>query len=389
MKSKMSSIVQAGLGKRLAALVMDGVVFAFLWGCLVAWAAIPIANKAFGYQNNLAKGSHYEGFSKLYLIKETTVSGDVRIIEPSEFSKMEPDSKTTLVPLYDSTEQDPEFYRARIKYYYLNFKTNQNIEYDPNVTDPAILETYYSPDYNKEITLQDGRKVLPKDYYTEDWFNANFGPEKFTDLKTVKNIAYDTVAEFYNSAFFTEINNQIKGAQCFIIFPAWGISFLIFYLLFPLIFKNGETLGKKVVHIGFVNKEGYDIKKRQIIFRQLLLFLYISLCTFVVGIGLTSLATLGVGVFIYLIATIIPKSHKSPIDFAAMTYLIDTSKSVWFHDAEEENEKEEDFETKMAKYRSKKVENKNLIQVGTEIVDEKVKKEFEEENSKKKISKNL
>lgn len=383
MKSSIRKIEQGGIGRRLLALIMDGVVFAFLWGCLVSWCTTPIANKALGYNDNMAKASHYEVFSKLYVLEEFTIKEERRTIEIKDFSKIEPDSDVNVYPLYNSKEENVEFYRARLKYYYCNYKTNKNIEYDTALTDESIKARYYSPIYNEPIDDGKGGKVLPADLYTDSWFNEHYGPEKINTVKDIKNAIYDAIDEFYNSSYFSSINNKIKGAQAFIVFPPYILSFGIFFVLVPCLYKNGETLGKKVMGIGFVTKDGYDIKKRQIVFRQLLLFLWVSLSAFVIGIGLTSLATLGVGVVIYLIATMISKQKRSPVDYAAYTYLIDTAHSVWFHDPQEEAEKEEQFEAKMNKYKSVKIENKNLIQVGDQIVDEKVKAELEQEKLKK------
>lgn len=377
MKNNMRKIVGGGIGKRLLALIMDGVVFAFVCGCLATWAMVPIADKAMGYSENMAKASHYEVFSKLYVLREFTIKEEERFIEPSEFTHIEPDSDIDIVPLYDVKEEDVEKLRAKLKYYYCNFKTNKDIEYDPALTDESIKACYYSPVYNVEIDDGNGNKVLPANLYTESWFNEHYGPEKINNVKDMRNAIYDAVADFYYSPYISELNSKIKGAQAVIIFPPFVFSFMVFYLLIPCLFRNGETLGKKVVGLGFVTKDGYDIKKRQIVFRQLLLFLWVSLSAFVIGIGTTSIATLGIGVVIYLVATMISKTRRSPVDYAAYLYLIDTKGSVWFHDPQEEQEKEEKFDEKMAKYKSVKVENKNLIQVGDQIVDEEIKKEFE------------
>jgi hypothetical protein len=68
--------------------------------------------------------------------------------------------------------------------------------------------------------------------------------------------------------------------------------------MIPLIFKNGETLGKKVLHLAFINTEGYAVQKKQIVLRQLFLFIMTGMCCFMIGrIGVGSLAILGLGMF--------------------------------------------------------------------------------------------
>ena len=95
------------------------------------------------------------------------------------------------------------------------------------------------------------------------------------------------------------------------------------------------------------------------------------------------MATLGIGVFIYFVATFISKTKRSFLDYLCYTYLIDTKTSVWFDSPEAEEKAEQELDAKMEKYQSKVEPDKNLIQVGTTIVNEQVKKELEEEKSKK------
>ena len=104
----------------------------------------------------------------------------------------------------------------------------------------------------------------------------------------------------------------------------------------------------------------------------------LAFTAFIVGIGLTSLATLGIGILILLIATLISKDKRAPHDYAAMTIVIDEQKSVWFDSAEEEIKYADELEAKMAKYKNTKIIDKKVIQVGSTIIDEDVKKEFEE-----------
>lgn len=377
MKNNIRSIKEGHIVKRLLALIMDAVIFAFIWGGLASWVMTPIAESAFKYSEVGNQAVKYEAYSKLYVVEEEDKNtGEKKVIDVNVLQEIG-DGNLTFTPLYNFDSSDVNFFKDRIKYYYTCYKTGNNVIY-PEGRNP---EDYKAPNYKDLIKDDNGNMVKPADYYTDDWFNNKFG--SITELKDLKNEAYEAVKDFYNQPYFTAINNKIKGIQLFIILPPYFLSFGIFFIMFPLIFKNGETLGKKVVHVGFVSKDGFDVKKRQIIFRQLLLLLYVSFFTFILGIGVTSLAMIGLAGLIYLVATLISKTHRSPMDYAAYTLLIDTVKSVWFHDEVEEQNKEVELEDKMAKYRTEKPQDKHLIQIGTEIVDEQVKKEFEEEKLKK------
>lgn len=375
MKNSIRSIHEAGFGRRMVAMVMDAAVFVFTLIALALWVFTPIANSAMHYQDLNVQGLKWEVFSKLYVAEEVNIDDNSRrIVEITKFEETTGNLEYT--PLYNYVSDDVNFYKERLHYYYCCYKTGENVDIIPG----KDSEEFKCPDYNILIKDNSGNEVLPKDVFTDEWFNTLV--EGKTTVDEYRNLSYTAVKDLREKEFFTKLNSQIGNCQLVIILPPFFISYLGFYLLVPLLFKNGETFGKKVMHIGFATKEGFEVKKRQIVFRQILILGWISFCSFIVGIGFTSLAILGVGMMIYLIATFISRTKRSPMDYAAYTYLIDTSKSVWFKDKKEEEEKEKELEEKMSKYRHYEPDQSHVIQVGTEIVNEDVKRELEEEKLK-------
>ena len=150
-----------------------------------------------------------------------------------------------------------------------------------------------------------------------------------------------------------------------------------------MLFKDGETLGKKTMQIAVISYDGYSAKKRQILFREILLFIVIFILGIVVGIGLTSFAIMALGILVLFILTLIPKNKRSIFDYAAYTIVVDSIHSTWFKSVEDEKRHEQELEANMSKYKKYIPENPNLIQVGSTIVDEKLKREIEQEKSKK------
>lgn len=375
MRSSIRSIFEAGLGRRLLAMIMDGALFAFVSIALALWVFNPIVQNTMHYSDLGVQGLKYEVFSKLYVVEETLEDNSKRVVPPTELNSAGNNLTYTLLYYYNSNDVD--FYKERIKYYYCSYKTGENLE----VIEGQDINDFRSPEYNNYIKDNSGNDVLPKDYYTEEWFNKLI--EGKSTIDDFKNLSYEAVKDLRESKFFMDLNTKIGNCQLVMVLPAVGISFLSFYVLVPLLYRNGETFGKKVMKIGFVTKDGFDVKKRQIVFRQLLLLVWAGLSSFIVGIGLTSLATLGLGMFIYLVIILISKTKRSAVDYAAYTYLICTDKSVWFKDKEEEEKKEIEVEEKMSKYQRYEPDKSHIIQVGSEIVNEDVKKEIEEEKLKK------
>ena len=346
---------------------MDGALFVFIMFGFIAACFYPIANKAFKYTENRANLMLYQVASKLVVTQGKDENGNDKLYEISELDQAPSDA---IYPsLGEIQGQEDEFYINHVKYYYLNYKTGVNVEYPAN----ANPEDYKAPNYQELI---DGKPR--SEYYTEEWFN-----EQVASSESIATLISSAIMDLCNEEFYAKKETSVRLTGYFLVLPSFFLSFSIFFIVIPLIFKNGETLGKKTLHLAFVSNDEYQVKKRQIVSRQLLLFFLVAFVCFIIArIGLGSIALLGLGILLYYAVTLISKQKRSPADFFAYTLLVDANKSVWFNDPHQEEKKNEELEEKMEEYKKHKVENKNLLQVGSEIVNEDVKKELEE--SKKK-----
>ena len=364
MEKELTEIKKGHIVKRSLAIIMDGCVSLFAFFSLAFFVFSPIANKAMHYNELTDKARKFQTDSHLFIKLNEEDKNNYALFDINEkqFENVQKELEIS---------DGVSFLKDKLHYYYLNFKTG-NVE--------EGLE--FANDYNVEITLEDGTKKLPIDYYTEDWFSTKF--DEKTTIKDCLISINEAAMDFGN--YYSPLQKEIMKREIFIIAPSYLISFGCFLILVPLLYKNGETFGKKTLHLGFVTKDGYSVQKRQIVTRQLFIFVLITIAGFGIGVGYTSLATLMFGVAIYIIATALSKSWRSVADYLAYTQLIDTRDSVWFDNPKAEQEKEQEVKEQMEKYNKYEPENKNLIQVGTTIVDEDVKKEFLE--SKKKQQKN-
>lgn len=404
------SIVEAGIGKRLGAAILDGLVAIFLWLFLAMIVMTPIANAGLGYSANMNLGYQYQIASHLYVYQQQDDNGDISIVEVKDMTeKVDANKESQISSLTKQTNLEPAYLLSHLYYYYSSFLTGENVEL-PNPTSSKtydmVEDHFVSPDYLDNVV---DTQLKPAEYYTVKWFNneilsvSDKGADYFdnTDenvLATIKEgVDADKAVTFLNSLisnaqgdlyyrdYYVKINNTIKWNQAFIIIPPYISVMGILYLLIPMLSKNGETIGKKFCHLAVISKDGYSAKKRQILFRFFVFFVEISLSLFAIGVNFTSIATLGVGVFILLMATLISKSHRAPHDYAALTLEIDAQKSVWFDSPEIEQRHIDELEAKMERYKSSKVENKNIIQIGGKIIDEDLKKQVEEAQAKEKV----
>lgn len=366
MKNNIRSIKEGNLAKRILAVIIDGAFFAFLFFFFITMVFSKIADKSFNYSEKGAEGLLHQVNSHLYVVTEKDDNGNYKIIDTSEIT----DKDYKIISICDTGNEDPLYYKESIKYYYLNYKTGKDVI----VPEGKDIDDYRSPDY---ATFS----------YDEAWFNnkiASFPSDK-TELENYKNFASEAIDDLENSAHFKSLKKDLNLIQIFIMVPSFVISYLLIFFLPTMIFKNGETFAKKMLYLGFLTKDGYDIKKSQIVLRQLFLLLYTGIFAFVVGVELlTSTATLCFGVAIYFIATAISKTKRSFADYLAYTYLVDIRNSVWFHDPSEEEKNEKEFEEKLQQIeeRKSKVEDKHVIQIGDKIVDEELAKEIENKRKK-------
>ena len=403
----MKKIEIAGFGKRLLAGIFDGAFFVLIWLLLSMLVMTPIINSTMHYDTNMVRGFQFQAASHLYVIRQSINqdTGEQQIIEVKDYTEKLDSNKTSeLMPINEYAYFDSNYLLEHLQYFYCNYLTGKNIEL-PNSTsektyDP-IADDFVAPNYNSSITLLDDTVGVPSEHYTPEWFYVNrlesnemytFNLEKGVyvikdgvdaeaSMKYLRNRVMLAQKDLYYQDFYVELNNSLKWSQALIAVIPFIIDLGIVYFLFPLIFKNGETLGKLTTQLAIVNKNGYAVTKPQILLRSLFFAVEISLFTFVVGIGFTSIATLGVGVLILTIIALVNKDHRTLHDFVAGTMVVDAKRSVWFKNIDEENRYQEHLDNQMEKYRSRKLEDKSIIQVGSTIVDEDVKSEFERENT--------
>ena len=403
-KNNISKYEPAPIAKRLLAGIMDGVVFIFTFLALALWVFTPIADAALHYNDTADVGKRYQLATHLYLPLKTNDDGNIVVVDIKDSTGNYNDYYKVEM-LYNYNSDDPSFYLKRIYYYYHNFKCNVDIELPTSGTFDPIEDHFASPEYNKEIN-----GLLPVNYYVDAWFSENIlrlnnenslfkidetkdnylesitvkeGVDNAELFRYLKNEAYEAVKDFYYSDYLQAIEKYMENVQYFIFLTPFALSYGIFFILIPLLMKDGQTLGKKSMNIAVISIDGYKAKKRQILFREILLFLVISVLGVVVGIGLTSLAVIAVGVVILFIATLIPKNKRSIFDYAAFTIVIDSLHSVWFKNKEDEEYHKKQLEDNMSKYKKYIPDNPNLIQVGSKVVDEKYLKEINKENNKK------
>ena len=315
MNSELKQINKASLVKRIFALVMDAAVAGFVMFGLVALVTIPIANKAWNYEEKIHEVDEAKVYSKLYVLEARTKdTEDVKIINNSdELEALGEDEQTRYYPLRES-DLDINSIKDRLHYYYCVYRANDTANL---VFEKGIYEAKTTVNYNDH------------EYSNEDFYNLVIAP--VDDVEKLKNeFVYNAEYELSTTDRIVYLLETVEKIKTFNYGVPYVVSFGIFFVMIPLLFSNGETLGQKVLHIGYVNSDGYTIKKRQIVFKQLLLLVYVSIPLLIGGNIITKLAFLGLFLLAHFVTSFIDKKGRSPVDFAAFTMSVDTITSVWF-----------------------------------------------------------
>ncbi len=316
----------------------------------------------------------------------------LHIFEVNSHLVYEDENKVTKI--YSSTE-DYKIYETPMTYYFFCYLTGENIEV-PEGKDKSDIYSYAAPNYNDEIILDDGTKILPKDYYSISWYNknileinddnldeektstlfiyekdedGNFLKDKLgvpktkyynTSTQKVADVTKTELAKFYTNKYI-EAYKHFKAQSFYQKYEiprnffnglsatlAINVAGMISYILFPCIFKGGATLGKKFFKLGLANYEGYAVKKYQIPLRFIPFFIT-SLAVMFLSTSYVIMVLIPIAVLLTSFGLMMASPKKSAIhDYIARTLVIDMKSSLIFADVLEEekyinNETEEEI----------------------------------------------
>ncbi|MEN9819858.1 MAG: hypothetical protein RL379_636 [Bacillota bacterium] len=251
-------------------------------------------------------------------------------------------------PLYDAqygtTQLSDQFvaYQEASYLYATDEVSNQLVNLD--LTDvPEALYQYYS-------IFKDGKVYQvdePAFEFSNGWFNENVLIVNETDtlFELVNNdptvvavlktgLSQTEIDAFYTEAYrlalvdfntyppFSSLVNLINGYFLEIIGYSAVLSFLIFYILIPLLFKQGVTLGKRASGIMVVTDKGYTMKWWQLPLRSLVLAATL----------VTALYTIFGSLLLSYTLMVFTKGYRSANDFLSSTKIVDQKSSKIFVD---------------------------------------------------------
>lgn len=291
---------------------------------------------------------------------------------------------------YDEANQTRANYKDGVKYetfldvlqyYYLHYLTGEDVEIPTDYSgDPDF---YKAPNYKEYVP---GTELLPKDYYTVQWFNKNVleieddiptettssyfqyvivdgKPDKSqigirrtehysSEVKKVVEVPENETSNYlftkYEQAYFDSLMYMnfylpIYEEVTLLISVSWLIPFvlagIIAYCIVPIFTSNSATFGKKIMKLGLCGIDGYSMKNWQLFIRVL------PYIVTVVGMFLfpstSYYLSFAIGVVILMVSFALfaasPK-HCALHDYCARTLVIDVQSSIIFDNELEEEE---------------------------------------------------
>ena len=164
-------------------------------------------------------------------------------------------------------------------------------------------------------------------------YGVNEAGETFFIEYTVGDGENAITKEEYESAklMFEQDADAVQNAQKMNTVSLISMSLLLLlaivpnYLLFPLIYKNGQTLGKWFMHIGIVNKNGTRISYPRVLFRTLV---GLYLCEILISYLLYTMTGIPVVLLVSALVALIGESKNSIADYVSGTCQIDNDISI-------------------------------------------------------------
>jgi uncharacterized RDD family membrane protein YckC len=286
-------------GKRILSHLADAIIFLILSIVVYSFISLPIAQsvtpfKQFEETSIQSKADSLIIIQDSHLLSFDDEGNEVNI---EEYFKENLSYKLDNFTYGNNNEYIDIFY-----YFYLDYSNNHltfnnetssyTIEYvNTNIykyVDNQDLFTLTDDDINKPLDFKAEIKTHLKDYLDGNITAENLeiyvkyveifidGLEFSIDV-LISSDQYSEVANIYNSAF-----KSLLFIYSYTALITFVILFFIYYLLIPLLIGKGQTLAKKVLHIGVFSLDMKPIKPTFLVVRSLFQFIfYLHLLLFI------------------------------------------------------------------------------------------------------------
>lgn len=212
------------------------------------------------------------------------------------------------------TESLVDFYTSKITTYgYQN-----NLSFD--VFKKEVLKLGSKESNIKDLLYDDGK-------YEFILIDSNEGYQTVLFVINAYQNATTIIQNSKEVKTLTDENIKLMSSSLILFIPIFvGFSF-IFDLIIPLFSKNGESIGKRITKTCLLTKDGYQVKKWQIVVRWLTYLIY--------DVALSVMTFFG-AILISYTMLMFNKKKRTVEDYVAGTVVVDKQNSIWFKSKEDE-----------------------------------------------------
>lgn len=232
-------------------------------------------------------------------ISETTYEGHERMSADKDYAyKYFVSFKKDNISDYDEVGKD-----------YVGFSYYKDQFCKKSETDETTVESYFSWDRgNGYILLNlDIAKAIDEYFRTSSYQLGSTYYTKITDsygnllAKGINDIQTYYRPYISLEKAYTKYTSQLYTVRSVELFIAYLLGMFVGFMLFPLIFKDGQTLSMKVMKIGAVDKEGYQLPWYRLLIKygvNVIEYLVLIPVTALVFYGTDSLDLIGSSLFL-------------------------------------------------------------------------------------------
>ena len=367
MENVNEKISVASTSKRVGGFLIDfGITFILYFIVLYNFGA-NVLTTSFGAKKDLNDYFAYATDSKLFEYTDNDKSS-IQVVGTNQLAKNSDNN------VYEAYKND---YYPAIKYFYSDFLVNDSrvnnreeagIKYlytkvfnlpsfesvnglNIKTTDKEIYgdSKYYRYAVNSDGNVDTSLDIVLQDNY-QNIIDGDDAEKKTNLINELNNYFYNASS---NDSIFHKANEALINQQYYIDISNhsrlanWGIraicylpiSFVIFSLI-PLLRKNGESIGKLILNTAVTNKDGYQVKMKNKIYRSIFMFVFTSVCVLAPINSLYLFFAFVILCFINYGIMAISKNneyHQALEDKIAKTIVIDKKKSQIYKNVEEEN----------------------------------------------------
>jgi uncharacterized RDD family membrane protein YckC len=326
-------VVPGGSLKRTGAVLLDLVIMYILMNVLYYVAMHPIYNKVYDYDNVVRAHERDKKRSHLVVLENPLLEDESNIDTVKISSNQLPNAKRgegtfKFYTLFLRGEQEAKLASGEIA----DTAENQNLFtvewYFENVLKVGTDEAIY------EVSVLEGEPAIKHAASSSEGAAPEFDPFVPAGLEFKADLTAEAINKFNTRIYNAAVNafnlrpnmtiiNKVNLQENIILLV---VSSSVIFLVFPLFFKHGQTLGKKLLKLGVTNRHGYKVGAWWLLLRYFA-FLVINL--------LSNLLIPIVLPFISITIMTFNRERRSAHDIIANTKVIDLLNSkVYSNEAE-------------------------------------------------------